>query len=80
VEPPPARAGARDVPVRATAVGLAWVGLFSLVYSVGDAIGAWPKWPLSQLRDLDLVAGQLREAVERAERVVIIVKNGDLHS
>jgi len=59
VEPPPARAGARDVPVRATAVGLAWVGLFSLVYSVGDAIGAWPKWPLSQLRDLDLVAGFL---------------------
>jgi len=59
VEPPPARAGARDVPVRATAVGLAWVGLFSLVYSVGDAIGAWPKWPLSQLRDLDLAAGFL---------------------
>jgi len=59
VEPPPARAGARDVPVRATAVGLAWVGLFSLVYSVGDAIGAWPKWFLSQLRDLDLAAGFL---------------------
>ncbi len=30
--------------------------------------------------DLDLVPRQLFEAVERAESVVIIVKNGDLHS
>ena len=29
--------------------------------------------------DLDLVARQLFEAVERPKRVVIIVKNGDLH-
>jgi hypothetical protein len=57
VERPPS--GAEALPVKATAIGLAWVGLFSLVYSVGDAIGAWPKWPLGQLRDLDLVAGFL---------------------
>jgi hypothetical protein len=55
VERPPA--GAEALPIRATAIGLAWVGLFSLVYSVGDAIGAWPKWPLGQLRDLELAAG-----------------------
>jgi hypothetical protein len=59
VDRPPAGAGVEAVPVTATAVGLAWVGLFSLVYSVGDAIGAWPKWPLVELRDLDLVAGFL---------------------
>lgn len=59
MEPPPARAGARDVPVRATAIGLAWVGLFSLVYSVGDAIGAWPNLSLGGLRDLELAAGFL---------------------
>ena len=54
---PPAAAEA--VPVKATAIGLAWVGLFSLVYSVGDAIGAWPKWPLGGLRDLELPVGFL---------------------
>ena len=59
MERPAAGADALDVPVRATAIGLAWVGLFSLVYSVGDAIGAWPKWPLGQLRDLELAAGFL---------------------
>jgi hypothetical protein len=57
VERPAAGADARNVPVKGTAIGLAWVGLFSLVYSVGDAIGAWPKWPLGQLRDLELAAG-----------------------
>jgi hypothetical protein len=30
--------------------------------------------------DLDLVAGQLLEALERAKRVMIIVQNRDLHS
>ena len=30
--------------------------------------------------DLDLVARQLFEAVERPKRVVIIIKNGNLHS
>jgi hypothetical protein len=59
VERPPAGADALDAPVKATAIGLAWIGLFSLVYSVGDAIGAWPKWPLGRLRDLELAAGFL---------------------
>jgi hypothetical protein len=59
VERPAAGADALDVPVKTTAIGLAWVGLFSLVYSVGDAIGAWPKWPLGRLRDLELAAGFL---------------------
>ena len=52
-------AAADAVPVEATAVGLAWVGLYSLVYSVGDAIGAWPTWPLGGLRDLELATGFL---------------------
>ena len=30
--------------------------------------------------DLDLVAGQLFEALERAKRVVIVVQNRDVHS
>lgn len=59
MERPPAAADVRGVPVRATAIGLAWVGLFSLVYSVGDAIGAWPKWSLGGLRDLELATGFL---------------------
>jgi hypothetical protein len=59
VERPPAGADVEALPVKATAVGFAWVGLFSLVYTVGDAIGAWPKWPLVELRELDLVAGFL---------------------
>ena len=45
--------------VRATAIGLAWLGLFALVYTVGDEVGAWPKPPLGVLRDLDLVVGFL---------------------
>ena len=29
--------------------------------------------------DLDVVSRQLREAVERAQRVVVVVEDGDLH-
>lgn len=43
--------------LRATAIGLAWLGLFSLLYSLGEEVGAWPKPPLGSLRDLDLVIG-----------------------
>jgi hypothetical protein len=43
--------------LRATAVGLAWLGLFSLLYSLGEEVGAWPKPPLGFLRDLDLIVG-----------------------
>jgi hypothetical protein len=59
VERPAAGADARNVPVKGTAIGLAWVGLFSFVYSVGDAIGAWPKSSLGGLRDLELATGFL---------------------
>jgi hypothetical protein len=45
--------------LRATAIGLAWLGLFALVYTVGEEIGAWPKPPLGALRDLDLIIGFL---------------------
>ena len=45
--------------LRATAIGLAWLALFSLVYTVGEEIGAWPKPPLGALRDLDLIVGFL---------------------
>jgi hypothetical protein len=45
--------------LRPTSIGLAWLGLFALVYTWGDEVGAWPKLPLGGLRDLDLVVGFL---------------------
>ena len=45
--------------LRPTSIGLAWLGLFALVYTWGDEVGAWPKLPLGGLRDLDLVLGFL---------------------
>jgi hypothetical protein len=41
-----------------TAVGgLLWLALFSLFYTVGDEIGAWPKLPPGIFQNVDLVAG-----------------------
>jgi hypothetical protein len=45
--------------LRAASIGLAWLGLFALVYTVGEEVGAWPKPPLGVLRDLDLIVGFL---------------------
>jgi hypothetical protein len=45
--------------LRAAAIGLAWLGLFALVFTVGEEVGAWPKPPLGALRDLDLIIGFL---------------------
>ena len=54
------RAAAADVlPVRATAMGLVWLGLFSLFYSFGEEMGAWPTWNTGGLSGLDLVVGFL---------------------
>lgn len=45
--------------LRPTSIGLAWLGLFALVYTWGDEVGAWPKLPLGALRDFDLIVGFL---------------------
>jgi hypothetical protein len=44
---------------RWAAIGLAWLALFSLFYTVGNEVSAWPKLHLGELRDLDLVVGFL---------------------
>lgn len=58
----PKAATADVLPVKTSVIGLAWLGLFSLFYSVGEEMGAWPKWPLGELSDLDLVFGFLAAA------------------
>jgi hypothetical protein len=45
--------------LKATAIGVAWLALFALVYTLGDEMGAWPKPSLGALSDLDLVVGLL---------------------
>lgn len=37
--------------------GLAWLGAFSVLYTLGDGIGAWPKLPPGAFANLDLSAG-----------------------
>lgn len=37
--------------------GLAWLAVFSLLYTLGDEIGAWPKLPPGAFQGLDLVVG-----------------------
>jgi len=41
----------------AIAAGLVWLALFSLVYTLGDEIGAWPSLPPGSFQGVDLVAG-----------------------
>jgi len=42
---------------RPMVAGLVWVALFSVLYTVGDEVGAWPKLPAGAFLNLDLVAG-----------------------
>lgn len=37
--------------------GLAWLAAFSVLYTIGDEIGAWPGLPPGAFQNLDLVAG-----------------------
>ncbi len=37
--------------------GLAWLAFFSILYTLGDEIGAWPKLPPGAFQNLDLYAG-----------------------
>lgn len=37
--------------------GLAWLTVFSVLYTLGDEVGAWPKLPPGAFQDLDLVVG-----------------------
>jgi hypothetical protein len=48
--------------LQTTEVGLVWLAIFALVYTLGNEVGAWPKPPLGALRDLELVAGFLGAA------------------
>ena len=48
--------GGRRLPA-AVLVGLLWLALFSLLYSLGDEIGAWPNLAPGSFRDVDLFAG-----------------------
>ena len=42
---------------RPVVAGLVWVALFSVLYTAGDEVGAWPKLPAGAFRNLDLVVG-----------------------
>lgn len=37
--------------------GVVWLALFSLLYTLGDEIGAWPSLPPGSFKNVDLVAG-----------------------
>ena len=45
--------------MRRTVVGFAWMALFSLLYTAGEALGLWPQMPAGAYRDLDLVLGAI---------------------
>lgn len=36
---------------------LAWLAVFSLLYTLGDEVGAWPKLPPGAFANVDLSAG-----------------------
>lgn len=44
-------------PVRTVALGLLWLAIFSLLYTLGDESGAWPAIPVGGFRDLELFVG-----------------------
>lgn len=46
-------------PVRTIGLGLLWLALFSLLYTLGEESGAWPVIALGRLRDLELFVGFL---------------------
>ncbi len=43
--------------------GLAWLAVFSVLYTLGDEIGAWPKLPPGAFQGLDLVVGLITGAL-----------------
>jgi hypothetical protein len=43
--------------VRTVALGLLWLAIFSLLYTLGDESGAWPTIPVGRFRDLELFVG-----------------------
>lgn len=45
--------------MRRTVLGFAWLALFSLLYTAGEALGLWPRMPAGAYRDLDLVLGAI---------------------
>jgi hypothetical protein len=44
-------------PVRTLALGLLWLAIFSLLYTLGVMSGAWSSLPLGRFRDLELFVG-----------------------
>ncbi len=46
-------------PGRASLAGLAWLAVFSLLYTLGDELGAWPTIPPGAFRNIDLVVGMV---------------------
>ena len=42
---------------RRAVLGFAWLALFSLLYTAGEALGLWPQMPSGAYRDLDLIVG-----------------------
>lgn len=44
---------------RPIVAGLLWLAAFSVLYTAGDEIGAWPELPPGAFRDVDLVVGFL---------------------
>jgi hypothetical protein len=43
--------------------GLAWLAAFSLLYTLGDEIGVWPKLLPGAFEDVDLAAGMMAGAL-----------------
>jgi len=44
-------------PARPVALGLLWLAIFSLLYTLGDESGAWRTIPVGGFRDLELFVG-----------------------
>ena len=42
--------------------GLAWLAAYSILFTLGDAVGAWPKVETGALGNLDLLAGMVAGA------------------
>jgi hypothetical protein len=43
--------------VKTAAIGLLWLAFFSLLYTLGDEAGAWPKPAPGAFQNLDLYIG-----------------------
>jgi hypothetical protein len=42
---------------RPVVAGLLWLAAFSVLYTVGDEVGAWPELPPGAFRNVDRIAG-----------------------